>query len=115
MSLRPAIVNPSQLLVRGILGSIAIPISKDDSLGVLIVLAVLVLAADALVMLNGILPIDSPNLIRADCLAIVTDKVGIAARLNLANCFQEPRVAFRVGLRTACCQRQEYRSSSNHH
>lgn len=75
MPLRSAIVNPSQLLVRGILGSIAIPICKDDALGIHIILAVLVLAADAFVMLNGILPIGSPNLKRTDCLAVVSNGV----------------------------------------
>ncbi len=70
-------MNPCQLLIRCILGSIAIPIGEDDALGVLIILAVLVLAADGLVVFNGILPIGSPDLERTDCLAIVPDKIRI--------------------------------------
>lgn len=75
MTLRTTVVNTSQLFIGCILGSIAIPISKDDALGIRIILAVLILAADALVMLNGILPISSPNLKRTDCLAVVSNGV----------------------------------------
>lgn len=100
MTLRTTVVNPSQLLVRGILGSIAIPICKDDALGIRIILAVLILAADAFVMLNGILPIGSPNLKRTDCLAVVSNGVRITACFDLTNGFQESRVASRLG--TGC-------------
>jgi len=70
-------MNPCQLLIRCVLGIIAIPIGENDALGILIILAVLVLATDGLVMLNSILPIGSPNLKRTNCLAVVPDKIRI--------------------------------------
>ena len=100
MSLRTTVVNTRQLLVRCILGSIPIPISNDDALGIFVLLAVLVTSADGLVVFNGILPIGSPNLIRTDCLAIVANGIRITACFDLTNCFQEFGVASRLG--TAC-------------
>ncbi len=93
MAFRATVVDPSQLLIGGIIGSIAIPIGKDDSLGVLLVEAILVTASDVLVMLNGILPVRTPNLKWTDCPSIITNSLGVSSRLNLLNRLQEAFVS----------------------
>ena len=81
------------MLICCILRSITIPIGKDNSLGVLFVKAIIVTASDVLVMLNGILPIRTPNLKWTDCPSIVAYSLGVSSRLNLLNRLQEAFVS----------------------